>query len=168
MLAHKAVNYIRLNLGCGKKHWEGYVNVDLPGRGGELACDIRKLPYGEQEIGEVHAIHVLEHFRREEVPALLKEWHRVLQPDGKLVLELPSRDKVFFWIRQMPEPPEQMTLWAMYGDPTTIEGEPDMHKWLWGEQELKTAVAVAGFRDVQAVEPKFHVKRRDMRIEARK
>ena len=167
MLASK-VNYIRLNLGCGTKHWEGYVNIDLPGRGAPVEGDIRKLDFKDGEVNEVHAIHVLEHFHKREVPALLKEWHRVLHPDGLLVLELPSRDKVFYWIRALPDPPEQMTLWAMYGDPGTIEGEPDMHKWLWGESELKKLVEEAGFKDVKSADPKHHIKKRDMRIEARK
>jgi predicted SAM-dependent methyltransferase len=159
---------VRLNLGCGTKLWPGYVNVDLPGSGAEVEADFRKLPFPDNHADEIHAIHVFEHLYRHEITTTLLEWKRVLKPEGRIFLELPSRDKVFYWIRTLPTVPEQVTLWAMYGDPSTVKSEADMHKWLWSEAEVIAALTSAGFSGIKSLEPKYHVKKRDMRIEAQK
>ena len=86
---------IKLNLGCGDKILEGYVNVDViqerAGRHPDVNCDIRKLEvFPENYCDEILAVHVVEHFWRWEVEAVLKEWIRVLKPGSKMILECPN------------------------------------------------------------------------------
>ena len=50
------------NLGCGKKHWNGWVNVDLYSDVSDIKCDLRKLELASNSADAVAAIHVLEHF----------------------------------------------------------------------------------------------------------
>lgn len=43
---------LKLHLGCGHKHLEGYVNIDWRKTGTtDLVCDIRNLPYNDNSVG---------------------------------------------------------------------------------------------------------------------
>ena len=68
---------VRLNLGCGDKILNGYLNVDVASeRGGavpDINCDVRNLEIFDSEFAdEVLAVHVVEHFWRLEVWASCK------------------------------------------------------------------------------------------------
>lgn len=159
---------IKLNLGCGKKKWGGYVNVDLPGNWSghkpDVESDLRKLPFPDDYADEAYAIHVLEHFHLWEVPEILKEWKRVLKPKGRLVIEVPCLEKILYWFTQKPLIP-RMTWWGLYGDPGYKN--PDMvHKWCYAKDMLVFHLDLAGFEDIQILEPEYHLKQRDMRAEA--
>jgi len=44
-------NTLKLHLGCGNRHFDGYVNIDLrKTRATDLVCDIRKLPYPDNSV----------------------------------------------------------------------------------------------------------------------
>ena len=158
---------MKLNLGRGGKRWPGFVNVDRAGSGAEVECDIRKLPYADAVVDEVHAIHVFEHFYLHEAAIVLAEWRRVLRDGGLLVLEVPCWDKVADILRAGEMRP-QLVRWPLHGDPRTHRGEEDVHKWCWSASELSSAVKAAGFKNVCVSEPLFHVAMRDMRLEANK
>lgn len=156
---------MKLNLGCGKKRWPGFVNIDL--RDSDMNCDIRDLPYSEAEADEIHAIHVCEHFFITEILTILKEWRRVLKDGGKLHVELPCWDKVRQHIAN--GGPENMTRWALYGDPRTHkDGVPALHKYCYSQGEFARLLKAAGFAEVIIETPQFHVPSRDMRLVATK
>ncbi len=154
---------LRLNLGSGKKRPEGYVNVDLPGSGADVECDIRALPFADGVADEVMAIHVLEHIPVADVAAVVAEWARVLAPGGRMVLELPCREKVFGLIAQGVTDP-RLVLFPLYGDPRTHRSVADVHRWLWSSVEVALLMRDAGLVDVTSEPPQFHVPMRDMRI----
>lgn len=83
---------MKLHLGCGHRHLEGWLNVDArPEVGPDLVADITSLAAfedGETEI--IYACHVLEHIPRPQVPDVLAEWRRVLKPGGILRLAVPD------------------------------------------------------------------------------
>ena len=156
---------LKLNLGCGKKILPGYVNVDFPnnwsGKKPDLECDIRVLPYGNDTVDEVMAIHVIEHFYLWEVPEILKEWARVLKPGGQLILECPSLNKVLYFLTLQPLVLSH-TMFALYGDPQY--GDPDMmHKWCYSKEHL-SALMAREFADVKVEPAQYHKPERDMRI----
>ena len=157
---------LKLNLGCGNKLWKNFVNIDLPGSGADLECDIRQLPYEDATVDEIHAIHVFEHFYLHEVPGILAEWYRVLVPEGQLVLEMPCFDKLIAYI-QGNNPAffdPRLVQWPLYGDPSTIKTEHDLHKWCWSIAELKKALLTAKFKNPVFSMPQHHIAHRDMRV----
>ena len=160
---------MRLNLGCGKRILKDYVNVDFPSNAYEstpdVATDIRKLPFEDNSVDEIMAIHVWEHFYLNEVNEVIEEWKRVLNPGGKLVLEMPCLDKVVEFLKQGVTHP-QLTIWPLYGDPSTHKSEADLHKWCWGINALTRFLEKHGFKDIKSEEPHYHIKERDMRITA--
>jgi predicted SAM-dependent methyltransferase len=148
---------MRLNLGCGKHKWPGFVNVDM--KHADVECDLRKLPFENDSADEIHAIHVFEHFYRWDAEAVLAEWWRVLKPGCRIAIELPCWDK----LRKFDTP---KTSWAfylgLYGDPQ--HKDPGMvHHWCYTVAELKELMEV--FREVKVMEPYFHKADRDIRIE---
>ena len=155
---------MKLHLGCGKRVWEGYVNIDAHSHAADLQADIRKLPYPDEQAEEIAAIHVFEHFWPNEAFDVLKEWHRVLKKGGKLVLELPCMDKISLMLYRNPNSTDAMH--GLFGDPCSQNNVEDLHKWCWRMVDIRQILLDAGFGRVDILEPQFHFKRRDMRVEA--
>lgn len=156
---------LKLNLGCGHKHFPGYVNVDFENKWAkkkpDVECDIRKLPYEDGTVDEVIAVHVFEHFYLWEATDILQEWARVLKPGGKLILELPCLNKVLFFLAQK-ELVLSHTLFALYGDPQYRD--PAMvHKWCYSKEHL-TELMKHFFSEVTPEPAQYHKPERDMRL----
>lgn len=155
---------VRIHLGCGSKRRDGWINVDLPGVGADVECDItERLPFPDNHADAVEAIHVFEHIALPMAGAVLTDWVRVLKPGGRLVLELPCRDKVFAFIAKGITDP-RLTMWPLYGDPKTMRSEADIHKWCWSKAELAFVMQQAGLTNIESTVPQYHVPERDMRL----
>lgn len=98
-IASIAVPYLQgrwLDLGCGaRKVWPSAIGIDnggVYGKGGaDMAGDIADLSmFSDASMDAVFSSHALEDFPREMVPAVLREWARVLKIGGFLVLYVPS------------------------------------------------------------------------------
>lgn len=155
---------VRLNIGAGKKLFEGFLSVGLEDHH-DIKTDIRKLPLPDNYADEARAIHVIEHVNRWEVLDMLKDWHRVLKPGGLLVIEQPELRRCCKAI--LKGLPDQEGMWGLLGDPGHKD-ELMMHRWCYREDELHGLLREAGFSRTESKEPQFHGKRvkRDMRIEA--
>lgn len=168
---------MKLNLGCGDKHLDGYTNVDIVesrlGNTPDVICDIRDLkPFESDSAEEVLAVHVIEHMVRWEVVGVLSEWFRVLRSGGKLVLETPNLLSACKALLENPlkgaRPGKegQLTMWPLYGDPSWKD-EHMMHKWLYTPQSLAEVMHEAGFREIRQKPAQFKLREpRDMRLEA--
>jgi SAM-dependent methyltransferase len=81
----------RLNWGCGDWIVPGWVNSDLKGGDGVVACDIREgLPFEDASFDYVVSIHALPELAYPELVPALRELLRVLKPGGVLRLGLPD------------------------------------------------------------------------------
>jgi trans-aconitate methyltransferase len=82
----------KLHLGCGTKHIDGYVNIDvryLPGV--DEVNNIKFLRnYKPNSVDVIYACHVLEHFSRWEYKTVLTRWFELLKPGGTLRLAVPN------------------------------------------------------------------------------
>lgn len=166
---------MKLNLGCGGKLLEGFVNVDLPGNWSskkpDIEADISKpLPFDDESADEVHSYHVIEHLYRWQVEEILADWVRVLKPGGLMVVECPCLDKILkhfaaFIEAKVPVEP-RLTILGLYGDPAYRSVEMT-HKWAYSISELCAILRGLGL-DPKVMPATTHQPVRDMRIEARK
>lgn len=84
-----------LDLGCGESKYEtdegDVLTVDIRDEvKPDYRCDLRKLPFANEEFDICYSSHTLEHFPRDEADKTLDEWIRVLKRDGELRLILPN------------------------------------------------------------------------------
>ena len=88
---------LRLHLGCGEQHFEGYVNIDYPpsehnvmSAKADIFADVMKLHFPAESVDEIRLHHVFEHFSRVTALAMLIKWHKWLKIGGKLHIETPD------------------------------------------------------------------------------
>ncbi len=169
---------MKINVGCGKRVWDGWTNVDAIShpkapRPPEIISDALSIPLPDGCADMVMAIHVFEHFYRWESPKALAEWARLLKPGGVLIMEMPDLMK---WAKNLVEGrsgkthEDQMHMWPAYGDPR--DEDPYMtHRWGWTFHTVCPLLTEAGFKGMVERPTEFHkVGRefRDFRVEARK
>jgi predicted SAM-dependent methyltransferase len=152
---------LKLNIGCGKRPWEGFVNTDFrAGPGVDLVYDFHDpLPYDPGTVDEIHALHVFEHIE-------LKNWTDSLKIGGKLVLELPCLDKIiaiFSHYMAKRIPVEPWVIHGLYGDPR-YKDSAMMHHWCYTVGELSAMMRHNGLQ-VELKDAQTHVPHRDMRLE---
>jgi|GEM_PF-146886 len=154
---------LRLHLGCAGHRLPGWVNIDASG--GDLAMDLRwPLPFGAASAEYAFASHVLEHlYRFGELPALLREIHRVLRPGGVLRAVVPDlekclrayasgdaqffedRKKTWAWAKSCKTPLDHFLAYA--GANQALEGF-EGHKYGYDLPTLSLALREAGFATV--------------------
>lgn len=162
---------MRLNIGCGRKHLEDYVNVDVDATldpPPDMVADVRSLGLEESSADEILAVHVLEHLTLWDARFALVDWHRILRPGGRLVLELPNAVKCARNLVQGRG--ENLSLWGLYGDPRS-ENPLMLHRWGWSPDSLRRELERVGFVEVLEQVPEFHGSgrdNRDMRIVSRR
>lgn len=74
----------RLNLGCGHRKIEGYINIDNREEvSPDLCCDLTlRFPFQDDSVDEVRAYDFLEHIPAGKTVAVVEEIWRVLKPGG--------------------------------------------------------------------------------------
>jgi predicted SAM-dependent methyltransferase len=93
---YKDAKDLLVNLGCGAKGKQGWINVDAF-KAPNVNCvfDCRKsLPFPDNSVKGIFCEHFFEHIDyTEEVPYFLSECYRVLQPGGVIRLIVPDATK---------------------------------------------------------------------------
>lgn len=93
---------MRLNLGCGYRHQDGYINVDVdPVCAPQVLADLEhaRWPWDDASIDEVRMCHSLEHMGETVATRrhVIQELHRVLRPGGLVNLAFPWHKHEQFW-----------------------------------------------------------------------
>ena len=141
---------LKLHLGCGRKAVAGYVNIDIfPHEGVDQVLDLNSLPWPweDNSVEEILANDVLEHLYplgkaegQMNIVGVLREIHRVLKPDGKLIARIPSTDGPGAW-----QDPTHVTYWnantLAYFDRKSpwAQGEWPKFQVFWNEEYLHFA-----------------------------
>jgi len=89
-------NFTKLNLGCGERKKDGFINIDWNREvEPEIVHDLNKLPYPleDSRFDLIEASHVLEHL--DKPFSIMKEMHRLLKPGGKLIIKVPHFSRGF-------------------------------------------------------------------------
>jgi len=89
---------MKLHLGCGQRHLEGYINIDFPASEhsiqeksvADIQADITQLSFPASSIAEVRLHHVFEHFTRPVACGLITAWRSWLKTGGILHIEVPD------------------------------------------------------------------------------
>ena len=161
---------MKLHLGCGKHILDGWVNVDLvrhpkASRSPDLISDVSKIALEDGCADELLAVHILEHLGKYEGIAALKEWTRLLQSGGKLVIECP--DIIKCAKNLLANTTDQLSMWGIYGNHEE-KSVYMQHRYGWTYMTLKPVLESVGYAQIVEHKPQWHGKRknRDFRIEA--
>ncbi len=148
-------NLLKLHLGCGSNIKQGYLNIDqYVNSPGIIQMDIFNLAIESEFVDEIYTEHMLEHLSKFEVPLALKEWARVLKPDGKLVMNLPNLEWCLDqWLAKTEEERWGWQLDTIFGLQTHL-GE--FHKTGFTEQRLHQLLTDAGFMNIEISEHWSH------------
>lgn len=164
---------IKLNVGCGYGwHEDGWTGIDWDvtsssWKNGQESPNyvniniLEGLPYENNSVDIIYSSHTLEHFTRLESAIVLKEFNRILKPDGILSLIVPDmdvflekyyqRDESFL---NMPDiiggiPTDNLTdnfLMNFYSDPSFNN---TCHKYAYNFENLSNILLEFGFKEVQ-------------------
>ena len=177
---------IRLNLGCGARRIDGWINIDnydydprdtsRTGSAYDLKMDIRQLEVMPETADMIMLVHVMEHFPRWEAVAMVKHYYECLRPGGKLVVEMPDLDKCIEWYLAGDKAPHiQTRMGSLNMGYTQFYGNQwdgldyETHRFVWRIADFVAVLREAGFWISQADhEAQFHQKGRDMFVVAEK
>lgn len=136
---------MKLHLGCGKKYIPGFVHVDLEDHPHiDYRIPVDNLTFAPNASVElIYASHVLEHFGRNEVDKVMKEWFRVLKKGGILRLAVPDFEAVCTRYHKTGSLGELIGL-VCGGQ----RNEYDFHKMVFDEKLLAEKLLQAGFTSV--------------------
>jgi predicted SAM-dependent methyltransferase len=152
------VSGLKINLGSGNKPLPGFVNVDaLPDAPDvDVVADIsERIPLDDGCAELVYASHLLEHFPHAKTLDMLREWRRLLQPGGRLMIAVPNLDviaRVLVERRGWFTPPNSPWVGVIYGGQ---KDQWDFHKAGFTPAWLSYLLTEAGFGSVHQVE-RFH------------
>jgi len=107
---------MKLNIGCGDKTKEDYINIDLHNPAADVFVNAKDyLPYEDNTVDEIYSSHLIEHFTPLEFKMVLTDWSRVLKRGGVLKLECPDLESC---ARQFLKSGE-LGVWfcALFGEP---------------------------------------------------
>lgn len=136
---------MKIHLGCGKRFIPGFVHIDLASFPHiDYQSPVEDLSFIEDNSAElIYACQVLEYFDREQIPAVLAEWRRVLQPSGTLRLSVPNFDTLCRLYQA--GLPLDFFLGTLYGKWPITENQHVYHKTIFDFDALKKILEDNGF-----------------------
>ena len=138
---------VRLHLGCGWNHLEGWINSDLVGAAGDFAWNLhRPLPFPDGTVDVIFLEHVFEHMPYSATLAVLGHCRRALRPGGVLRVGVPDGG---MYARMYVERPEQLRL-LRWGRATPMLAlrevfQEHAHVAAYDAETLLLVLKVAGF-----------------------
>jgi predicted SAM-dependent methyltransferase len=139
---------LRLHLGSGNEHKDGWVNVDLAGYPVEAAWNLaRPLPLPDGSVEAIFHEHLLEHLMLEEGLAFCRECHRLLRPGGVLRIGVPDAGAA---ARSYAGDPGAFLEQARPGRPTAMLALQELfyypgHRTMYDFETLALLLRAAGF-----------------------
>jgi predicted SAM-dependent methyltransferase len=141
---------MKINMGCGKRNFgKDWVHID----GGDYEhleySSITDLSqYENSSINLIYASHIIEYFDRDEVKEILKEWYRVLKPEGILRIAVPNFKIIASLYKQNKYELESF-LGPLYGK-MTMKNETIYHKTVYDFKSLSNILkGQIGFQEVR-------------------
>lgn len=137
---------MKLHLGCGNKHIDGYINIDiryLPGV--DKVDNVKSLRrFDDNSVEVIYACHVLEHQSRWDSKLILKRWFDILQSNGILRIAVPDFERIVDYYKQYND--LDMLMGLLYGGQ---DYDNDIHKCCWDFNRLSTILKEIGFVNIK-------------------
>lgn len=166
---------VKLNLGCGPMHLDGYINID----GDPQACADFYMDFctvgdafQKESISEVLMLHSLSYLNLWQARDLFVTIKRLLRPGGRLVIELPDIENC---ARKLLESAEDLPAYlegvrGVYAfDLSQIANKTPITPYAfgWSAWHLRKELGEVGFQSIECHPPQFHGQPwRDIRMEA--
>jgi predicted SAM-dependent methyltransferase len=145
-------NPIRLHLGSADKHIPGFLNIDIrPDVQPDYVADVKDLSmFGANTVEEIYYCHGLEHLKYVEVQPALREWKRVLKPNGVLRLSVPDMRKLaYMYVGRLERGKGGATLAQIRGAISGGQEYPsNIHYSVWDWDTLTQALEEAGYKEI--------------------
>lgn len=112
---------MKLDIGCGEHRISPeHIGVDAYLDSADVKAPMWDLPYEDGMVDEIWCAHALEHVAKAQVVPTLKEWRRIIKPEGLIILHVPD----LAWCCQnfLAHPDSEFALWTLYGQQNR-EGE---------------------------------------------
>jgi predicted SAM-dependent methyltransferase len=145
---------IRLHIGGQEYHQDWKIFDALPREEVDFIGNAKDLSqFANNSIAAIYTSHVLEHFHyllNDELTSTLKEWHRVLEPGGELMLSVPNLQVIcsLYVDPRTPANDRYHLMRMIFGGHLD---EYDVHKVGFDQDILGMYLKNAGFRDLQVV-----------------
>lgn len=143
---------LRVNLGCGYRPLDGWVNVDVArGPQVDVVWDLREsLPFPDESCAAVFSEHVIEHLSSEDGERLLRECYRVLQPGGALRLSTPDAERYLKSYATDGEflrhPNFDLPIETPMDRINQMMRENGQHLWIYDDESLRLLLKRVGFK----------------------
>lgn len=158
---------IRLNVGCGPKKYDGYINVDVsdtyePDRL-DNATTLETFNGNEGTIDEIRSEHLFEHILPWDTTKVLERWKELLKKGGFVSIEVPdilaAAQRIVEEHERMEWNPkhrfdEKLTLYPLYSNPNQRNVPWDRHMWGYSVKTLTQLLEDHGFTDVVSAMPR--------------
>jgi predicted SAM-dependent methyltransferase len=156
----------RLQIGAGASRRPGWLNTDIePGEGGLAYLDATKrFPFEDSSLDYIFSEHVIEHLTYDEGKFMMAEAYRVLVPGGKMRISTPDLRRFIALFDENPSEEAKAYLvgkrqWHNWPDEPNaaaiilnLQMSSWGHKFMYDLQTLGSALARAGFRNLQEFE----------------
>jgi predicted SAM-dependent methyltransferase len=141
-----------IHIGCGPINSPGYINIDARRfrHVHVVTKKITSLPLFPDEVADlIYMCHILEHFSRGQVVAVLREMHRLLKPGGTLRLSVPDFDRILNIYTTTGRNINAINGPLMGGQ----DYEYNFHYAVFNERHLSEQLRSCGYRDVRTWDP---------------
>lgn len=167
---------IRFNMGCGTDRLEGYLGVDKNSDRADFRMDVFELDVPDECSDEIFASHVIEHIPQHRAPELLTKWHKMLKPDGRLVMETPDLAALCRDYLDQDGADQHLTAMCIFGAMVENPDDPEVkekgtltpHLWGYTPKTLSDLCELVGYKNIQILPAQGQHPGKNFRLEATK
>ncbi|MHA1469821.1 MAG: class I SAM-dependent methyltransferase [Candidatus Asgardarchaeia archaeon] len=137
---------LKLHLGCGEKHIDGYINIDIRYMDSVNKVDNIKYlrSFKLSTVDVIYSCSVLEHFSRWEYKNVLRRWYELLKPGGILRLGVPDFEAIVDHYYNHNNVIDSL-IGLLYGGQ---DYDQNFHHMCWDFDSLKRDLEEMGFKNI--------------------